>query len=168
MMMLKLMWTKSSNSFSKFIRFVTGEDCSHFSFAFVNDGIVFESNLLGTHPVFLQTTLKTHTIIHEIDLLVTEDQYNTVWDRVVNVFDGRAYDYWGALYLGFWKLKYKFLKGRMPAINKWASDDKFFCNEIFDVLNELPQLNKIKVSGSMMTPHDVYVFASRGIENANI
>lgn len=158
------MWTKSNTSFSKFIRFLTGEDCSHFSFAFMNDGIVFESNLLGTHPTFLQTTLKTHTVMHELDLEISESVYNSVWDKVINMFDGRNYDYLGAMYLGIYKLKRKIFGSPIPNSNKWQSDNKFFCDEVYDALNEIPQLPVVNVSGSMMSPHDVWLRVSQGVK----
>ena len=57
---MKLVWSASKNPLSCLIRFVTGQDCSHFSFVFESraSGLMFESNLFGTHPAFYRTSLK--------------------------------------------------------------------------------------------------------------
>ena len=75
---------------------------------------MFESNLLGTHPAFLTTSLKTHTIVHEISLDLSVEDEDKIWDAVVELYDGKPYDFCGALYLGWRKLLYRFPKPGKP------------------------------------------------------
>lgn len=156
---MKLVWSKSNLPLSVFIRAITGEDCSHFAFVFESSakGLMFESNLLGTHPCFYQSSLKTHTIVHEVDLPLDISVEDDIWDIVVEKYDGRGYDFLGALYLGWRKLLQRFLKLPLPEKNKWAQPGQYFCDEVYDVLNQIPDFKKINVMNGMDTPHDVWL-----------
>lgn len=161
---MKLVWTKSKTPLSLFIRWMTGEDCSHFAFVFEGpgrSGLMFESNLLGTHPAFFKTSLKTHEIVHEKDIDLTVEQEDAVWDLVVERYDGKPYDFGGALYLGIKKLMHKLFNSTIPTENKWSSQGKFFCDEIYDVFNNIPGMKKIDVCGAMQSPHDVFLEVSK-------
>ena len=154
---MKLLWTKSSTPLSVLIRSVTGEPCSHFSFVFESaaKGLMFESNLFGTHPAFLQTAMKNHTIVHEKALPITIEQEDLLWDVIVQKYDAKSYDFGGALYLGKAKLENRAFKTPIPIINAWASDDKYFCEEIVEILQLIPGFPKIE-NPSMKTPEDLW------------
>lgn len=156
---MTLLWTKSGSTLSKLIRLLTGDDCSHFAIVLYDNKpgeIMFESNLLGTHPAFLKTSLKTHEIVHKMTIEVPQDMEDQVWDRIVKSFDGKPYDYAGALYLGIHKLMHRLFGRAIPTSNKWANCNAFFCDEIYTAFVDVPGLPDIGVSNGMRTPHDVY------------
>ena len=156
---MKLIWSKSKSPLSLLIRTITGEDCSHFAIV-LYDGkpgeIMFESNLLGTHPCFYQNSMKTHTLVHQVDVPCDQAVEDKVWDTVVKKFDGKGYDFLGVLYLGWRKILYRALRSPIPAINKWASPHRYFCDELFELVSGLPGVPEIPVSNGMKTPHDVW------------
>lgn len=165
---MKLIWTKSNLPLSLLIRAVTGEDCSHFAFVFESQakGLMFESNLLGTHPRFLETEFKSRwrfTIVHQRDIPMTPEMEDAIWDRVVSRFDGKGYDYGGAIYLGWWKLLNRLFGVALPKTNKWASDDLYFCDEVYIALKGVPGVPQSNVGTGMETPHDLW----KEIGNAN-
>jgi len=155
-----LLWTKSKMPLSLVIRAITGEDCSHFSFVFQSqnrNGLVFESNLLGTHPCFLKTSLKSHTIVHSIDVDLSAEEEDRIWDLVVDKYDGKPYDFGGVFYLGWRKILQRLFNVPLPKHNKWAKKNAYFCDEIYDVLNNISKFPKINVTRGMDTPHDVWM-----------
>lgn len=156
---MKLVWTKSDKVLSKFIRFLTGDDCSHFAIV-LYDGlrgeIMFESNLLGTHPVFYKNSLKSHTVVHEQKVLCSQIIEDAVWDNIVDNYDGRGYDYLGALYLGMRKFLNRTIGLKMPEKNAWANPDKYYCDELFEALKGVPGIPEVPVANAMKTPHDVW------------
>lgn len=156
---MRLIWTKANNPLSHLIRFVTGDDCSHFAFVFENGnrkGTAYESNLLGTHPAFLKTKLKSSVIVHEKDIALTIEQEDAVWDMVQDKYDGKPYDFCGALYLGWRKILNRLFNAPLPEVNKWARADHFFCDEIYEILNHVEGIPKLNGGASMKTPCDVW------------
>ena len=155
---MKLVWTKSSSPLSVLIRAITGDECSHFAFVFETaaKGLMFESNLLGTHPAFYLSSLKTHTVVHSLDVPMSIEVEDKVWDLIVQKYDGKKYDYLGALYLGWRKILLRWFKLAMPAKNAWSRSDSFYCDDLYDILNIAPGFPVLDVTGAMKTPHDVW------------
>jgi hypothetical protein len=155
---MKLLWTKSSLPLSSVIRFCTGNDCSHFSIVFESPGggMMFESNFFGTHPTFYKTAMKSHTVMHEIEVKLPAATEDALWDLWVDKFDGLGYDFFGALYLGLMCLRERWFKIPRPKTNKWAKNNSYFCDEIYILLSQVPGLPKIDAAGGMDTPHDVW------------
>jgi len=155
---MKILFMKSSSPISKLIMWATREDCSHMAFLFESglSGLMFESNLLGTHPCFYQTEMKTHQVVHCIDWPMTPGGEDNVWDIIVNQFDGKGYNYLGALYLGWRKWLFTRFKIAIPAKNKWAQPGTYFCDQIYDVINKIG-MDYIDVMSGMDTPHDVWL-----------
>lgn len=157
---MKLIWTKSGTPLSYAIRHICGDDCSHFSFVFESSakGLMFESNLLGTHPSFLQTSLKSHTIVHDKTVNVPLEVEDLIWDEVVSKYDGKGYDFGGAAYLGLMVRREKTFKIPRPTANAWAKEGRYFCDEVYDVFNKFPKyFPKIEVCNGMDTPHDMFL-----------
>lgn len=156
---MKLVWTKSKLPLSIFIRFITGEDCSHFAFVFESKaaGLMFESNLLGCHPAFFESSLKTHTIVHQLNIDVPVEVEDNIWDLIVEKYDGKGYDFLGAIYLGWYKFLHRFFGVKIPLVNKWSQPDQYYCDEIYEVLNSLPGFPTVNAKGGMATPHDIYM-----------
>lgn len=155
---MKLVWTKSTKPLSLLIRAITGQDCSHFAFVFNNraKGVMFESNLLGTHIKFYESSKPHFEIVHELNLDVPVPIEDAIWDVVVEKYDGKRYDIGGALYLGVRILMRRFLKIPLPKQNIWADPNAYFCDEVFEALHFIDSLPKIPVSNGLETPHDVW------------
>lgn len=157
---MTMVWTKSNTPLSYLIRAVTGEPVSHFAFVFNSPGggLMFESNLLGTHPKFFKTAQKHCTIVQKIELppLPTELE-DQVWDEVVSKYDGKGYDFAGAIYLGLMILRERIFKIPRPKKNAWSKPDTYFCNELYAALSLIPSLPSIPVSDGMETPWQVYL-----------
>lgn len=153
---MKLMWTKSTKPLSLFIRFITGNDCSHFSLVLYENStgpIVFESNLLGTHPSFLQTSLKSHTIVHEKTIILSQEIEDKLMDIIISKYDGKSYDFSGALYLAYRTVLKRLFNKPIPIVNKWAKNEAYFCDELYEILENIG-LPHIEVD--VKTPHDVW------------
>lgn len=158
---MKLVWTKGNSILSKAIRLITGDDCSHFAVV-LYDGkpgeIMFESNLLGTHPAFFRTSLRSHQIVHEFDLVLEQPDEDAVWDKIVEIYDGRKYDFFGALYLGIRKAMNRIFGTKLPESNAWARQDRYFCSEVFEALRGIKGIPETPKSNSMHTPHDYWEY----------
>jgi len=155
---MKLVWTKSKSPISIVIRIITGDDCSHFAFVFEKaaKGLMFHSNLLGTHPKFFQTAKKHFDIVHEKEAALPIELEDQLWDLIVEKYDGKPYDLGGVFYLGWRKILNRILKTPMPLKNKWASAEAFFCDELYEIFNSVPGFPKVVEGGGMDTPHDVW------------
>jgi len=165
---MKLLWTKSPNAVDWLINLVTAEDCGHFAILFesVNGtGVVFESNLLGTHPAFYKTWMGTsRKIIHSIDVVLTAEQEDKIWDLWVNNFDGHGYDFFGCIYVGLMKLRKRIFKKEIPTKNIWSKNGAFFCDVIYQVLDGIQWLPDMKDQiNEMSSPHDLFLFVSQNI-----
>lgn len=156
---MKLIWTKTNTPFSAMIRFLTGDDCSHFAFVFESrsSGLMFESNLLGTHPKFYQTALKHCTVVHEMNVPLSIEEEDEVWDTIVEKYDNKPYDYLGAFYLGIRRFLTRVFGFKKMSVNVLAKRGSFFCNELYEVLCHIPEFPVIDVSSGLMTPHDLLI-----------
>jgi len=156
---MMLVWSKSTSPLSLLIRAITGDDCSHFAFVFGSraSGVMFESNLLGTHIKFFQSSLKTHQIVHSIAVDVPIEIEDMVWDRVVETYDGKRYDIGGAIYLGLRILAHRLFRLQMPSKNIWADPDAYFCDEVYEALELVPGFPKLNAGNGLETPHDIWL-----------
>lgn len=156
---MMLVWSKSSSPLSLLIRAITGDDCSHFAFVFGSraSGVMFESNLLGTHIRFFKESLKTHTVVHSIDLDLPIETEDKIWDEVVDRFDGRRYDFGGAIYLGLRILANRLFRLSMPNKNIWADPNAYYCDEVYAALEGAPQFPKLGAANGLETPHDIWL-----------
>jgi hypothetical protein len=155
---MKVIWTKSSLPLSVLIRAVTGEDCSHLALVFESrdGGLMFESNLLGTHAKFYKNAKKHFTVVHEMNIPCTVEQEDAAWDIMVDKFDGKSYDFRGMIYLGICKLKNRLFGSSVPDVNAWGAKDAYFCDELYNILEQAGIVKDTGVSQGMMTPHDVW------------
>jgi hypothetical protein len=160
---MKLIWTKSHLPLSVVIRAITGDDCSHFAFVFESqsNGLVFQSNLLGTGTEFFSKLAKSwgFQVVHETDLTMDVAEEDRAWDIIVNEYSDVGYNFKGALYLGWRKLLFRIFKRPIPKANRWAQPGTMFCDQVYKVLNMLndPRIPKIPVMRGMDTPHDMRI-----------
>lgn len=159
---MRLLWSESPNVVDKIIKLVTGEDCGHFAILFesVNGtGVIFESNLLGTHPSFYNTWIKNRNIVHQMDFTLDAATEDKLWDVWVSNFDGRGYDFLGCIYCGMMKLRYRLFKIPVPKVNKWAKSGAYFCDVIYQIVAGMPGIPAMPVElNEMSSPHDVWLF----------
>jgi hypothetical protein len=119
---------------------------------------MFESNLLGTHPAFYKSFLKAHTIVHEHKILCEESDEDQVLAEIVEFYDGCAYDYLGALYLGWRKWLFTRFGIEIPERNKWSNQLKYYCEELIVCVKNVNGVPQIPTVNAMRTPHDLWGF----------
>lgn len=159
---MRLVFLKSKLPLSVAIRWLLGEDCSHFALVFDTPagGLLFESNLLGTHPKFYKTELASTTLVHEVPLPLSVGDEDAVWDAVVARFDGRGYD-WGAFFYFAWRAVLKKLLGLpLPMKNPWAKPGTELCVEVFQAVKKYTTLKNVPLDLSMTSPHELYGYLS--------
>lgn len=134
--MISLIWTRSPLPGSKFIRWGTGEPVSHFAIQ-LDKKLVFHSNFHGAHLKWLSTFLKRNEIVYQLDLAISPEQEELIYQRLINQFDEQPYD-WGAL--AFWfvsLLRHKITGAALPERNLWGSSRGFLCVELAQCLDVL-------------------------------
>ena len=154
---MKFIGTKSLKPLSILIRLITGEPISHFAIVFNSPGggLMFESNLLDTHPKFYRTAEKHMTVVDEIEIKLPLEQEDQAWDHCIDRFDDRGYDFWGAIYLGLMVLRERIFGDPRPLYNKWATEHRLFCDEVWAICSDIPGLPQIDVRSGMKTPGEV-------------
>ena len=153
---MKLIWTKSNRPLSVLIRWILNTDCSHFAIVFNSPagGLMFQSNLLGTHPKFYKTAQKSMAVVHEINLDISVDQENKIWDIIVDKYDGKSYDFGAFLYFGWRALLRKIFKKPLPTNNPWAKEENYLCDEIYEALEDIAP--KVSLDLSITPPCNLY------------
>lgn len=130
---MKLAWVKGHAPLSHLIMWGLNEPVSHFAFIFDNS-IVFHSDLTGMHISWLSSFLNTHDIVYEIDLQLSLEQEETIYQGVITKYDGSGYDYGAFVYFG-WRAFLKKCFGKpMPNSNPWGSKDRYLCDEAIQLL----------------------------------
>lgn len=160
---MNLIWTKSSSLLSKFIRWGFKQDCSHFAIVFNSPagGLLFEANLIGTHPKFLKTALAHGMeVVHQIKLPLTVEEEDAVWDEVVDRLDSKEYDYKAFLFFVISGVLWKLFGIPMPKKNLWAINHSYLCVEVFHAVKKHTVLKDIDIDISMTTPHELYSLLS--------
>ncbi len=161
---MKLVWTKSRLVFSQIIRGQLGQDCSHFALVFNSPagGLMFQSNLLGAHTTFFKSALKSMTVVHSLDLPLSTEEENAVWDEAVDLFDGQPYD-WGAFFYFCWRVILKKVFRRpIPKKNAWARDNQNLCVELFNIVKKYTSLKDVEIDTPMTAPHELYLLLKGG------
>lgn len=158
---MKLYWTKSKNIVDWIIWLLCGQDCAHFAFSFMVNGqeLVFEANLLGCHTVFYSTWIAQNSrkIIHGKTVPVSNSEIAFLFKTWVEKYDGKMYDFLGAIYTGLMTLRLRLFKIPKPKRNAWGSRTEFYCDEIYQLVSGKYGFPKIsEMSNGMDTPHDMW------------
>jgi len=166
---MKLIWTKSNLVLSNIIRWGLETDCSHFALVFNSPagGLMFESNLMGTHPKFFRNAQKSFEIVHLIELNLPIEIEDRIWDRIVDKYDSRDYDYPGFFYFAWRGLLKKVFKIPFPKKNKWAKDNAFLCDEVYKCLIEENIVPDLNIDLAITPPHEIYEKLSEYLRNKN-
>lgn len=164
---MTLAFTKSNLPLSVLIRWFLDSDCSHFVLVFKSPsgGLMFESNLLGTHPKFYRTALKHMEVVHSIELDLTTYQENEIWDIIVDQFDGHPYNYKGFLYFTWRAFLKKFFGKPLPPTNPWSMPGSYLCDQVCYALQGITN-EKIGIDLSMVSPEDLYYYMKAWVKHA--
>ncbi len=153
---MKLVTSKNKKFGSKFIRFITGEEESHFLFVF-DKSLVFHSNFQGTGLAWWNHYLRQHEIVWSLDVNLPPHIEEAFYMSFVDKYYGQPYDFMGALYLGVRMIMFRCLSVPLPDKNLWGLPNNTFCSELsfkpdWDLIK--PGLNeKLKnFVGDMVTP----------------
>lgn len=150
---MKIVFSKNSSILSKLIRWVFDEPVSHMAIVFNEDsgcGVVFQSNLLGCHIMWLKSFYKKNNILIQKSYGLPLELENSVWSDLVNKLDGKPYDYKGALYLLWRGLLHKFFRLPIPETNPWNDSGAYFCDELYEALPDI--FDEVEGGVSMRTP----------------
>lgn len=155
--MIKYLFTNSNLTGSKIISGATKRDYqktsdtpSHFAILF-NDRWVLHSNFAnGVHCQPYYYFKKKNQVIsslrkNECDLSHIECQL--LFDQLVKKAYAAKYDYWAIAFFAYRIILNWLFKWPIPDKNKWEVSDKWFCNELFELV-----LDK---DLSMQTPNDL-------------
>ena len=154
---MKILFTKSSNIFSKTIRWVFSEKASHVAICF-DDRVVFHCDLLGTHLAWLGTFDNTREIVYSIKYDLNLEQQEQIYQNIISQYDEKNYN-WPAFFYFFWRATlFKIFGVAMPKDNPWTNNG-MLCTEIIKCLN--PYV-KIPESIEIMTPQSLYFELKEG------
>jgi hypothetical protein len=133
---MMLLWTTSDRWASRAIRWASYSDFSHFAVSFDEDedgaGIVFHSGPRGTELVYMREFLKTHRIVHALELWddLPLEREEKIYKAILATEAGREYDY-GALAWWAWRALLRRTIGKpIPPINEWQSSARRLCTGI--------------------------------------
>lgn len=157
---MKIIFTRSNTPFSWLIRWGFKTDVSHFAIVFDSPagGIMFESNLLGTHPKFYRTAQKHMTVVNAFDIPVTTAQEDFIWDEVVDKYDGKDYDFPGFFYFVWRGFLLKFFNVPLPRKNVFAKTGMYLCIALFEIIEPYTPIGlsqKIRDTDLEITPPHV-------------
>jgi len=163
---MKLIWTKSNLPLSLFIRWGLKQDCSHFAIVFDDDngGIVFESNLLGTHIKWFPTFKDHCAIVHEIEVKLPLKKEEAIYQATLSHYDDKSYDYKAFAYFCWRTLLLRLFNVALPKKNAWDSKGAYICvglaKALRDAKDSLPKKLAKKLESvedfEMVSPHDLF------------
>lgn len=154
---MKLLWVKGHAPLSKFIMWGLDEPVSHFAVLF-NDSIVFHSDLTGLHIQWYKSFLKTHDVVFELEYSPSLQKEEVVFQSIVDLNDGKGYDYGAFLYFAWRGVLKKFFKRPMPDKNPWGSKDRYLCDEVIQLLpNEICPKRIKDMDLGMRSPYQVWL-----------
>lgn len=154
---MRLIWTKSKLPLSVLIRWGLSEPVSHFGIVFDN-GIVFHSNLLGTHVEWFGTFAKHCEIVYSVECQMELLDEEAVYRDILDTYDDKGYDYCAFAYFCLRGFMRKFLRIPFPEKSAWTDKDKFLCTELAGTLPESIIGAQIKAEDlSILSPYQLYL-----------
>ena len=158
---MKLIWTKNNQPLSIAIRSTLKEPVSHFGIVFDN-GIVFHSNLLGTHIEWYGSFIKKCDTVYSIDYTMSLEEEEAVYLNILNTYDGVGYDYGALFYFAYRGLLYKIANIEFPKTNKFQSSSKLLCTELAGCLpDNIVSANIKNEDLSIISPYKLYLKISK-------
>ena len=119
---------------SKLISWSTGklhpeiDGCSHVAIRMGD--LVLESTLSrGVDIVPYSIWIKNHRVVHAFECSVDRNITSMINTGLKYTYD-KGYDYMGILFFAWRMLGFLLFKKSLPVVNRWHSDNKFFCVEV--------------------------------------
>ena len=155
--MIKYLFTNNNLLGSKIISGATKreyqktKDCpSHAAICFM-DRWIFHSNFAnGVHIQSYYSFKKKNNIVaslRESECGLSRTECILFQDQLVRKAEGAKYDYMAVCYFAYRIILKWLFRLPIPDKNKWEVEDKWFCNEIFEL--------KLGYDCSMKTPNDI-------------
>jgi len=146
----KLIGSRLISKVSKYKGQTYCETPSHFGILFF-DRVVLHSNFAnGVHFEPFYFFKKKNNIVrafHKRDCKLSRIESTLMFDQLTQKAYGASYDFMAVAYFTF-RLALKWLFNRpIPDKNKWEVSDKWFCNELFEIVTDEDL--------SMKTPNDL-------------
>ena len=166
---MKLIFTKSGAPLSRFIRWGLNEPVSHVGILFDNK-LVFHSNLLGVHPEGIYSFKSHSELVLELELNLTLDQEEAIYQALLVKYDGNPYDYSAFAYFVWRAFLYKTMNTPIPNTNAWQKPTWYICDGLLECLNipESPEWLKTAIESlgdiEMKSPFKVYQELSKTIK----
>lgn len=158
---MTLLFTTGNNLFSWLIRKVLNEPMSHFAIAFDLDlgGIVFHSNLLGTHIQYYPDFLKSAEVIESIEVPMTLEKEEELYRAILAKYSHKKYDFKAFAYFTYRALLKRLFGIQVPDKNIWQNADSLLCTGLAEPLRDMGILNpNIDVKDfEMLTPYQIYL-----------
>lgn len=157
---MRFIFTKSKLPFSGFERWILDEDCSHMQVVFDcrSTGIVFDIYFSGSRIRFLKDVLAGCEIVHSIELNLTVEQEDAVFDLMVEKFDGQSYAFKAAIYLGYRKVMNRLFGWQIPPVNPYLGKNEMFCDMVYGIVEAIG-IPVASAMNGMQSPHDVFLSA---------
>lgn len=154
---MRLIWTKSKLPLSVAIRTVLQEPVSHFGIVFDN-GIVFHSNLLGSHIEWFGTFSKHCEIVYSLEFTLNLEDEEKIYRAILDTYDDKPYDYGALFYFAYRAILLRTIGKPLPTTNELQSADKFLCTELATCLpdNIIPAAIKAEDLG-IVSPYQLYL-----------
>ncbi len=159
---MKLIFTKSGLPLSVAIRGLLNEPVSHFGIVFDN-GVVFHSNLLGTHIEWYGSFVKHCEIVYQLDYEMSLEQEETIYRNILNTYDDKPYDFGALFYFAYSAVCHRLFGTALALKNKWAKSDSYLCTELAATLPDSIIATTVKTEDlSIISPYQLYLQIKAG------
>ncbi len=147
---MKILFTKSEKSLSKWIRATTEEPVSHC--AIECGWIVVHANLLGVHLEWAKNFRKHSEVVFQLERKMTDELEHAQLSRLLEKYEFSMYDFGALFFIGFAFLLRSKLKIPLPKSNLWQQSGMFLCTELVSDFAAA-----FKEDNSMITPYKLYL-----------
>lgn len=153
---MKLIFTRSNAPLSVAIRGLLKEPVSHFGIVFDN-GIVFHSNLLGSHIEWYGSFIKKCEIVYSLQFTLNLEEEERIYLDILNTYDDKPYDYGALFYFAYRAILLRTIRKPLPATNELQNGSKFLCTELAICLPDSIVPPSIKTEDlSIISPYALY------------
>jgi len=159
---MKLNFTFSSLPLSPIEKWFLQEPVSHFTMVFEPDQLLFQSNLMGVCIDWFPNFLKSNTVVYSIEVPMTQDAEEGVYQKSMQGYDGAGYAYGGYFYFAWRLILRKFFGQPLPPKNPWVAPGTFLCVGLAQALDVdgvpdwLRQAVRTIPDTEMITPYGLY------------
>jgi hypothetical protein len=122
-----------------------------------DNGIVFHSNLMGTHVEWYGSFVKRCTIVYQKEIQLSLIDEEAIFQSILNTYDSKGYDFGAFGYFVWCAILYRTIGKPFPTRNVLNSNDKFLCTELAAVLPDKLVSPAVKAKDlSIVSPYRLY------------